>query len=78
MNTRTITSALVFMALVASSSAGDIGTAELERFWRDFPGHRNTLASYGYDRSFSSSALPEFVDAAVKDLAKRPSKLRRG
>jgi hypothetical protein len=61
--------ALLLLALVSPSQAG-----ELERFWSDFPGFKNTLASYGYDRSFSASAKPEFVDAVVQDVAAKPSK----
>jgi hypothetical protein len=59
---------LLVLALTPSSRAG-----ELDRFWNDFPGFKNTVASYGYDRSFSRSAKPEFVDAVVHDVATRPS-----
>jgi hypothetical protein len=62
---------LLVLALVPSSHA-----SELERFWVNFPGFKNTLASYGYDRSFSRLARPEFVDAVVHDVTARPSKQR--
>jgi hypothetical protein len=62
---------LLMLALIPSSRAG-----EVERFWSDFPGFTNTLASYGYDRSFSRSAKPEFVDAVVHDVATQPSDRR--
>jgi hypothetical protein len=64
---------LLLVALTHSTRAG-----ELERFWSDFPGFKNTLASYGYDRGFSRSAKPEFVDAIVKDFAANPSQRRLG
>jgi hypothetical protein len=51
---------------------------ELERFWAGFPGFKNTLASYGYDRSFSMEAKPEFVDGVVRESATKPSKRRLG
>jgi hypothetical protein len=62
---------LLVLALVPCSYAG-----ELERFWSDFPGFKNTLASYGYDRTFSRSAKPDCVDAVVHDVAGAPSKKR--
>jgi len=55
---------LMFMLTV---SAGLAGTAELQRFWKDFPGYENILASYGYDRTFAATAKPEFVDEVVSD-----------
>jgi hypothetical protein len=51
--------------------------SELRNFWHNFPGHENTLASYGYDRSFAESATPTFVEAAITDLARNPSAKRR-
>ena len=42
----------------ASAQTGSVATDELKRFWQGFPGHKNTLASYSYDRGFSDSARP--------------------
>ena len=62
---------LLALLAVSASHAG-----EIERFWHDFPGFRNTLSSYGYDRGFAIDARPEFVDEVVRDTAKKPSKQR--
>ncbi len=67
------TTLLACFLLVASTAAR---ADELEHFWREFPGFRNTLASYSYDRGFSATAKPEFVDAVIQDAAKTPSKQR--
>jgi hypothetical protein len=62
---------LLTLLAVSASYAG-----EIQRFWHDFPGFRNTLSSYGYDRGFAIDARPEFVDEVVRDAAKKPSKQR--
>jgi hypothetical protein len=64
---------LAFLTFVATTT---IRANELERFWREFPGFKNTLASYGYDRYFSASAKPEFVDAVIQDMATNSSEQR--
>jgi hypothetical protein len=63
--------ALTFMMVAALAQAD-----ELERFWHGFPGFKNTLASYSYDRGFSTTATPAFVDAVVKDIATKGSEQR--
>jgi hypothetical protein len=49
---------------------------ELQRFWRDFPGFQNRLASYGYDRHFAASAQPEFVDSVIDEISRTTSEQR--
>jgi hypothetical protein len=66
----------IVIILFCFAAALPIRGAELDRFWRGFPGFTNTLASYGYDRGFASDAQPEFVDEVVRDAAKKPSKQR--
>ena len=67
---------VLLLALALFVAVPSLRADELEQFWRDFPGFKNTLATYSYDRSFSSDAKPEFVDAVIRDAAKKPSKQR--
>jgi hypothetical protein len=66
----------ILFALSIFVAVPSLRADELERFWRDFPGFKNTLSTYSYDRSFSSDAKPEFVDAVIRDAAKKPSRQR--
>ena len=67
---------ITLLAFLLFAIAPSTRADEVERFWRGFPGFKNTLATYSYDREFSESAKPEFVDAVIGDIAKKPSKQR--
>jgi hypothetical protein len=67
---------VALFSLILAAALSSLHGSELERFWHDFPGFENKLASYGYDRHFAASAQPEFVDGVIRDLKANPSDQR--
>ncbi len=68
----------IVMLFLLAATVAFADTGEVSRFWKDFPGFGNVLASYGYDRHFAATAKPAFVDEVVADLGGKVDERRIG
>jgi acetyl-CoA acetyltransferase len=68
---------IVLAAMLFATAVSALHGGELEHFWSNFPGFKNTLESYGYDRNLAASAKAELVDAVIEEIAQKFSEKER-
>ena len=54
--------------------SGGLHAAEIDTFWKYFPGEFGSIEAFDYDILFAETTKPSFVEDVVWDYAAKPSK----